>query len=70
MRGKVRFEDMKLNKLLYKVIVWRLVSVAAMLLTMWAITGNLVASTGVTLVVQLVQTLVHGVFEALWDRKS
>jgi len=54
----------------YKVISWRLVSIVSMLVTLWILTGDIGKSTGVTLIVQLVQTMVHGVFETLWERRS
>jgi len=60
---------MKINELLFKVIVWRFVSVVSMLLTLWVITGDLVESTGVTLVVQVIQTIVHAVFESRWEKR-
>ena len=60
---------MKINELLFKVTVWRIVSVISMLLTMWIITGDLVESTGVTLVVQVIQTIVHAVFESQWEKR-
>ena len=59
---------MKINELLFKVIVWRIVSVVSMLLTLWIITGDLVESTGVTLMVQVVQTVAHAVFESQWKK--
>ncbi len=60
---------MKINELLFKVIVWRIVSVISMLLTMWIITGDLMESTGVTLVVQAIKTIVHAVFESQWEKR-
>ena len=60
---------MKINELLFKVIVWRIVSVVSMLLTLWIITGDLVESTGVTLMVQVVQTVAHAVFESQWEKR-
>ena len=40
----------------------------SMLATMWVLTGDLVKSTSVTLIVQVVQTLVHAGFESTWER--
>jgi len=60
---------MKINELLFKVTIWRIVSVISMLLTMWIITGDLVESTGVTLIVQVIQTIVHAVFESQWEKR-
>ena len=56
----------KINSLFRKVLAWRAVSIVSMLLTLWALTGNLVQSTSVTVVVQIIQTIVHAVFESLW----
>ena len=52
-----------MSELLYKVLLWRFVSVLSMVATLWILTGDLIESTRVTLVVQVVQTLVHGTFE-------
>ncbi len=60
---------MKINELLFKVIVWRIVSVISMLLTLWALTGDLVESTAVTVVVQIIQTVVHAIFESQWEQR-
>ena len=60
---------MKINELLFKVIVWRIVSVISMLLTLWALTGDLVESTAVTVVVQIFQTVVHAIFESQWEQR-
>jgi uncharacterized membrane protein len=57
-----------MKELFIKVIVWRAVSVVSMLLTMWMITGDLVKSTSVTIIVQIVQTVVHAIFESLWGK--
>ena len=54
--------------LLFKVILWRCISVISMLLTMWLLTGNIAEATGLTIVVQIIQTIVHGVFEILWEK--
>jgi uncharacterized membrane protein len=59
---------MKFSTLFYKVITWRIVSVISMLLTLWIMTGDLVASTGVTIIVQIVQTVVHAIFESTWSK--
>ena len=59
---------MKTSKLVKKGITWRLVSVTSLLATMWVLTGDLVTSTNVTLVVQIVQTAVHALFESLWEK--
>ena len=50
-----------------KVLAWRSVSILSMLLTMWVLTGDLAESTSLTLIVQVVQTMVHAVFERLWE---
>jgi len=59
---------MKISDLLWKVIIWRIVSVIGMLLTLWVITGDLVESTSVTVIVQIVQTAIHAIFESFWQR--
>ena len=65
---------MKLNSfsnkkiLLFKIISWRCISVTSMLLTVWLLTGNIAEATGLTIIVQIIQTFVHGMFEALWEK--
>ena len=56
-----------MKELFIKVIAWRLTSVISMLLTLWVITGDLVKSTGTTIIVQVIQTVVHAFFELAWE---
>lgn len=56
------------KSLILKVISWRAVSVVSMLVTMWILTGDIQQSTGLTVIVQIVQMLVHGVFETIWEK--
>jgi len=56
----------KINNLFRKVLAWRAVSIVSMLLTLWVLTGDLVQSTSVTITVQIIQTIVHAVFESVW----
>mgnify|MGYP003662581617 CR=1 FL=1 len=58
------------NILLCKVVLWRIVSVISMLLTMWVLTGNIGKATGLTIIVQIIQTLVHATFEVWWRNYS
>lgn len=53
-----------------KVLAWRAVSIVSMLLTMWVLTGDLVESTSLTLIVQVVQTIVHAIFERTWEGRN
>jgi uncharacterized membrane protein len=39
----------------------------SMLLTVWVLTGDIAKSTGITIIVQVVQTIVHAAFETTWD---
>lgn len=59
---------MTLSSLLIKVISWRAVSVVSMLLTLWILTGDIQRSTSITIVVQIVQTIVHAFFEMTWSK--
>lgn len=54
--------------LVYKVIAWRIVSIISMLMTLWILTGDIGKSTSVTIIVQIIQTMVHAVFETFWKR--
>ena len=59
-----------MSELLYKVLLWRFVSVLAMVGTLWILTGDIVESTSVTLIVQIVQTAVHATFESWWSKRE
>tara|TARA_R110002020_G_scaffold268819_3_gene484077 strand:+ start:25393 stop:25590 length:198 start_codon:yes stop_codon:yes gene_type:complete len=61
---------MRQKKIFFKVIIWRIISITSMLLTLWALTGDLVASTNVTVIVQMIQTVIHTIFESIWERKK
>lgn len=61
---------MKLNKIILKVIAWRAVAIITVFLTLWFITGDVKQSTGVTIIVQIVQTLANAVFEVLWEKAN
>ena len=58
-----------MSSLWIKVLTWRFVSILSMLATMWVLTGDLVKSTSVTLIVQIVQTGVHAIFESIWRKR-
>jgi uncharacterized membrane protein len=58
----------KKKDLLVKVFSWRLVSLISMLLTLWVLTGDFIESTSITVIVQIIQTMVHGLFEYTWDK--
>jgi uncharacterized membrane protein len=60
---------MKFSSILFKVISWRIISIISMLITMYVLTGNIAKSTGLTVIVQIVQMIVHAVFESAWERK-
>jgi uncharacterized membrane protein len=51
---------------LFKVILWRIVSFLSMLVTIHIITGDTGLAGKVTLIVQVIQTIVHAFFEASW----
>lgn len=60
---------MKFSSILFKVVSWRIISVISMLVTMYMLTGNITKSTGITVIVQIVQMIVHAIFESMWERK-
>lgn len=53
--------------LLRKVIAWRLVSISITLLVVWAATGNIRAASWITLLLHVVLSIAHLVFEAAWE---
>ena len=55
--------------LILKVVSWRVISIVSMLITMWILTGDIQQSTGLTVIVQIVQMMVHAVFETLWEKR-
>tara|TARA_B100000700_G_C14964564_1_gene818232 strand:- start:1079 stop:1267 length:189 start_codon:yes stop_codon:yes gene_type:complete len=56
------------NKLA-KVISWRVISILITLFLLYAITGNIKASTGVTVLLHCFLTVAHFIFETLWENK-
>lgn len=59
---------MTFNKLFYKVASWRLVSMFFMFVTVYIVTGDITKSSGITAIVQIVQTIIHAIFEFLWAK--
>jgi uncharacterized membrane protein len=59
----------KPKRLLCKVLSWRAISIISMLITMWALTGDFGRSTSITVIVQIIQTVVHATFEMIWSKK-
>ena len=55
--------------LILKVVSWRVISIVSMLITMWILTGDIQQSTGLTVIVQIVQMMVHAVFETMWEKR-
>ena len=58
------------SALFHKVIAWRVVSTVSMLLITYLLTGDLAQSTGLTLIVQVIQTIVHAIFELIWENRG
>jgi uncharacterized membrane protein len=58
------------RKLLYKVATWRFISICTMVITMIAITGSLAHSISMTVIIQIIQTIVHIIFESFWDKDN
>ena len=56
------------KSLIAKVVLWRIVSIATMMITIFLITGNIRKSTSLTIIVQIVQTCAHATFETLWKK--
>ncbi|HHZ94716.1 MAG TPA: DUF2061 domain-containing protein [Flavobacteriales bacterium] len=53
--------------ILFKVAIWRGISITTMLLTIWIYTGDFFSATGITVLVQIVQTIAHFIFEVWWE---
>lgn len=51
---------------IFKVALWRLISILTMATTIHLVTGDLIFAGRVTLIVQVVQTAVHAFFEIFW----
>lgn len=56
------------NSLLFKVVLWRIISVVLTLVTTWVYTGDIKHASGVTLVLHLVLIVGHYSFEFLWEK--
>lgn len=61
---------MKASDRLAKVAIWRLISIFITLVVLYAITGDIRASTGTTAFLHLLLTGVHYTFESWWERRE
>lgn len=59
---------MKIDNLVKKVIVWRLISVSMTLVLMYLITGDGKEATGITFLLHAVLTACHYAFEKYWKK--
>ena len=57
-------------ELFLKVVAWRAVSIACNFLTSLAITGEVGVSVGITIATGAALTLVHWLFELLWEGRT
>jgi uncharacterized membrane protein len=55
---------------LLKVIVWRLVSIFITLVLLFALTGDVKASTGIAILLHCFLTVAHFMFETVWESIS
>jgi len=53
---------------LFKVICWRILSVAITLFLLYLITGSVKSATGVTVLLHCFLLVSHFVFETLWEK--
>tara|TARA_R110002073_G_scaffold59195_1_gene149407 strand:- start:610 stop:801 length:192 start_codon:yes stop_codon:yes gene_type:complete len=60
---------MAASNLLKKVVVWRLISILLTLAVIYAATGDVKSSTGLTLFLHTVLTSAHYSFEKLWQKR-
>lgn len=58
------------SELLLKVIVWRAVSMLCSFASSLAFTGELGVSVGITIATGVALTLVHWLFELLWEGRT
>ena len=58
-----------MNRLWFKVISWRLISISITLVVMWLITGDVKAATGFTVFLHALLTGANYAFEKYWQRK-
>ncbi len=58
------------SELLLKVIVWRAVSMLCSFASSLAFTGELGVSVGITVVTGTALTLIHWLFEVMWEGRS
>jgi len=56
------------TKTIYKVVIWRAVSVSLTYLVTYVMTGNLKEATGFTLLLHLLLMIANYVFEILWEK--
>lgn len=56
------------TKTIYKVVIWRAVSVSLTYLVTYVMTGDLKEATGFTLLLHLLLMTANYVFEILWEK--
>ncbi len=58
-----------MSEKLRKVIVWRIISLISSLLITWLYLGEIQRSLELTLILMGTLTIIHYIFESIWDTK-
>jgi uncharacterized membrane protein len=67
MKSELNAKEMKNRLLLYKVIMWRLISIILTLTTLYLISGDIRSACGITMVLEIFLTTGHFAFEKAWE---
>lgn len=62
--------NQKMNSLIVKVLLWRVVSIVATLIIMWLYLGDVKSATGLSVFLHLVLTALNYAFEIAWEKTS
>ena len=61
---------LKMNRLVVKVLLWRVVSIVATLIIMWLHLGDVKSATGLSVFLHLILTVLNYGFEIAWEKVS
>ena len=62
--------NLKMNSLVVKVLLWRVVSIVVTLIIMWLYLGDVKSATGLSMFLHLVLTALNYGFEIAWEKIS
>ncbi len=59
---------MKIDGVIKKVLWWRLISILITVVAIYAVTGDIMSATGITIYLHALLTVSHYIFEKTWEK--